>query len=1019
MASRLLSFGMIKILGALAATGVFAASAAAQTPPYIDPALRSLSRPLIRDGVAEAARARGAVTDSMIVLGGVSVRVAEEPTVGLIVRLQPGGQAELERLGGRIGSVHAGIATVRLPVSALPQLTDLREVQVVEAAHPISIQHDSSMRAIRVTDLRRMDGGRWTGLTGEGAIVAIYDTGLDFRHDDFIAADGATRVLGLWDQTVMGTPPAGFAYGHFCSRDAIQQAIAGSTTSCIQRDTHGHGTHTAGTAAGDGSAAGSGTAFQYAGVAPNAELLIVKGGNGSFGEDLILDGLRWLEAEGRRLNRPVVVNLSLGGQFGAHDGRRLYEQGIDALARPGFIVVSTSGNEGANGNVRNRDGTPLQFNPYYIHASGYPSVGSTREFTINIPEYFPITGICNDVVALSFWYAGSDRLRISVVRPDGSSAAAETGQVNASESAAGTIAIDNASAGPNPLNSDNEALIQISDCNAAGVPAAPGTYAIRVGTIAAPSGKPYHMWLYFNSVGGFGVATAGIGFDNRYIVGSPGSARTAITVGAFVTRLCWPNTTNASGSVCYVQVEDLGDLARFSAGGPTRDERLKPEITAPGLGVVSAMSRDSRPAATRIMPNGMHWANQGTSMAAPHVTGAIALLFQRQPSLTSDDVKSLFSRTAARDLFTSRVYGNHPESRPSDWWGYGKLDVLAAACELGAGGPVDMLTVSPRVDTLPTGATVHVRACGTSHIVAFESTHPAIAKVDATGIVTAISPGHAEIIATINGMADTARITVVPPSTIVAAGGSAAPQTPVPSRRDASVTMLRVDLDVDGVEAMAVDALTFVVKGADPGARLLVAQDADRNGVLDQRDLPIASAARGTNLSADTIRLLTPNLTIAGRDSIALIVGLQLSGAAPNASGLEIALLSDRIETTGIRSGAKNRVSASAAPIASTAKTTVLQGDAIFSLSENPVRSNRLVFNFRERPATAAIYTLTGRRVLDIVPELTESGGAFEWDLRNSQGTRVAPGVYLLVCSIGGTVLREKILVIGRTGEND
>src|SRR5690606_39321489 len=130
------------------------------------------------------------------------------------------------------------------------------------------------------------------------------------------------------------------------------------------------------------------------------------------------------------------------------------------------------------------------------------------------------------------------------------------------------------------------------------------------------------------------------------------------------------------------------DIAWFSSGGPTRDGRLQPEVAAPGRTVVAARSRAGAFVAGRTTPDGVHWAIDGTSMAAPHVSGAVALLLQRRPDLTPEDVKAILARTAAQDAFTARSYTGEPPAVPNNQWGYGKLDVRAALEDLGplAGG---------------------------------------------------------------------------------------------------------------------------------------------------------------------------------------------------------------------------------------------------------------------------------------------------------------------------------------------
>ena len=996
----------IAVAALLAAKGVMAQ---AGTGPYIDPVLRFIARAEVRRSLDQAAAvAPGDVVQT--VAGRLAVtRSAGLTRVSTFMEVRDAqALARLRDLGANIGSYRDGIATVDLPVSLIEQLGTMTGIVAVEAAHTLTVQHDSSMRAIKVNDVRSLSGGVWTGSTGRGVIVAIYDTGIDFKHQDFRDSNGQTRLLALWDQTRSGTPPSGFTQGHMCTRDVIQRVIDVPTDGalCPQLDTNGHGTHTAGSAAGDGSATGNGgTAGTYAGVAPNADLIIVKGGNGSFSETGILDGLRWLEQEGRQRGRPMVVNMSLGGQTGAHDGSRTYEKGIDALSRPGFIVVISSGNEGNNVNI-----TPAAPDTLLIHGTGNASTGATKDFTFRIPTFPSIPPLCNEAVGFSFWYKAQDRLRITVLRPNGTSHSVDTGQGSSQDNVGGNISIDNAANGVSAQNGDNEALIQINDCGASGSAPSSGTYTLRVATIGTGSGQPYHFWMTQNFLGGASLARGMSGFDNRYIVGSPGNARTAITVGAFATRMCWPT---GQTQTCFVQREAIGDLARFSSGGPTRDGRIKPEITAPGMAVVSALSTNATAAANRIVPDGVHWSNQGTSMAAPHVTGAIALLLEVKPTITSDEVRQVFARTAARDNFTSRTYSNEPGSLPADWWGYGKLDVPAALCGVG-GGTATFVRVTPALDTLPQNATVKIDACvaNVAGGVIFTSTNSGVASVDATGLVRALQPGTTLIIAQAATLADTAVITVVAPSTVIANGQSIAPTQRSLSPAGTRLPLLRMGLRVNGVEPVRIQSLSFELRGDDPNAKVIVAQDLNRNGQLESSDRILANVARPNRGIVDTVRVPMTDFTIAQRDSAAIVVGVELSGAAPNNSEFQVTFLASRTETIGTRSGAQNRLEPITVTLASnTASTTVLEQDAVFSLSENPIRSRQVVFNFQQPPATASIYTLTGRRVRDLKRGIDHAGRVI-WNLENDDGNSVAPGVYLLVFDVGGAIVREKLFVL-------
>jgi subtilisin family serine protease len=987
--------------------------------PYIDPLLQALTEPAVRQSLEAASRPGLEVPAQALPFGGrialSRLNAAAPVRVNVFVKLSTAqGLAELNALGGAIGSVRNDIATVELPLSALDQLPRLRFVRQIEAAHTVTITDDSAARSIRVNDVRSVASGIWTGATGTGVIVGIFDTGIDIRHDDFRRTDGQTRLLGLWDQTNTAsgsTPPAGFRVGHYCSREAIQRVIDTPTdpSSCSQVDISGHGSHTAGTAAGDGSGNQLGpSTYQYAGVAPMADLLIVKGGNGSFLETNIIDGLRWLEEQSRALGRPMVVNLSLGTPIGPHDGSRIYEQEIDNLSRPGFIIVVSAGNEGSNGNIRNANGTPFTFAPVYIHGSGQAATGATREFTFDIPTYNRLAGACNDYVVFSLWYEAQDRLSITLIRPNGSSATGETGLLVVQDDTTGNIRISNAPSGPNPSNNANEATVQADDCGSSLSAPRAGTWRLRVSTVGAGSGRSYHFWMIGNSLGGGTIARGRAGFDNRYVVGSPGNARSAVTVGAYATRMCWPSGTQQT---CFPQVEEIGDLARFSSGGPTRDGRLKPEIVAPGMAIVSVLSRNATIAANRITPDLSHYANQGTSMAAPHVTGAIALLLEKQPMLTSAEVKEIFSRSAKRDAFTGRVYGNDAGAQPADWWGYGKLEVPRALCQLGALN--SFISVSPNSDTLPQNATLRLEACasGASGAITFESTAPGIATVDALGIVRALQPGRALVIVRAGTNTDTASINVVPPATLVATGGSVAPGASTLGKRGTVLNLLALGLRVNGFENMNVESLSFAVTGTDAGARIVLAQDLNLNSRVDPADRLLAAVTRGS-ASADTLRVPTPAFAIAQRDSVRVLVGVELSGAARNQTAFQIRFIASETRTLGARSGARDRIEPVTGSIASApASTVVLTANEVFALSENPVRSNRVVFNFAERPRMASIFTLTGRRVVDLAQRIDQEGSVL-WDLRNEEGTRVAPGVYLVVFDMRGRIVREKLFVL-------
>jgi hypothetical protein len=151
-------------------------------------------------------------------------------------------------------------------------------------------------------------------------------------------------------------------------------------------------------------------------------------------------------------------------------------------------------------------------------------------------------------------------------------------------------------------------------------------------------------------------------------------------------------------------------------------------------------------------------------------------------------------------------------------------------------------------------------------------------------------------------------------------------------------------------------------------------------------------------------------------DTAAVIIALRLSGSSQNGATFQARFLPSLTASIGQRSGLRDRIEQPAQPVLSALiATTLLALDEVLSLSENPVRSASLILNFAETPGTAAIYTLSGRLVVDLRTRAT-GDERIEWDLRNSEGTPVAPGVYLVLFDIGGTRYQQKLIILRNSG---
>jgi subtilisin family serine protease len=996
---------------ALLATTMLPAPAHGQQA-VLDPVLRRLQEPQVQQNIFGFGALRQDAPPAELPFGGLLALDTDptgRPRVGLLLELPSPGAvdalAALRALGAEIGSVIGAIATARVPIDALAALEELPFARI-HAARTLRPQHDSSMNAIGVPAVRQHHAGVWTGTTGAGVIIGLVDTGIDLLHPDFHDTSGATRVLGVWDQTLGGVPPQHFSYGNYCGQAAIQQVVDTRIgAACPITDGLGHGTHVAGTAAGDGSAGDAPP--RYAGVAPNADLLVVKAGNASISEDRVADALLWLRDQGRALGRPVVVNLSFGHQYGPHDGSSLLEQVVDELAAPGFLIVIAGGNSGANEN------TGSAAPPRYIHARLQPQPLRTDTLTFRIASYAGSINGCNNFAWISLWYEHSDSLELTVMRPNETQVTARQAEIVTDADEAGRVVISNAFGIQRPHVS--EAFIELDGCGASGSPM-PGMWSILVRpATASTSGAPADLYIHTVSLGAAGSAWGERGFDNSYVIGSPGTARRAITVGAFATRQCWPTR---EGENCFTQQEQTGDLARFSSGGPTRDGRLKPEITAPGLAVVSALSRNANAPQERVAPGAAHWALEGTSMAAPHVAGAIALLLEHRPSLSPEDVFEILRESARSDLFTGRTYGT-PGLAPSAWWGHGKLDVPAMLARVLTGGLIARLTIDPAVDTVPrngyaqlTAEMIDAAGQAVYASVTWTSLEPATAVVDPQGRVFGLQLGSARIVATSDIRADTAAVTVAEPAVLIVSGAPAASAGAGNVTEGGYLPLLALRLSAQGPEQVNVRSMAFEVAGADPNARLILFSDANGNGRVDDNDHVIHRTTR-VNLGAAPriVDLRLDTLVVDRNDTRHLLLAAEVSAVPQHGASFSAQLLPDRLQTITLNSRTEDNIRMADPVIAAATRATVLHEGEAFALSENPVRADAVTFNFATVPSVAAVYTVAGARVADLRRRF--DGLAFTWDLTNDSGRRIVPGVYLLVFRIGGDVVRQRLLILG------
>lgn len=547
----------------------------------------------------------------------------EDEPIPMLLRVAHPGWSVPEQISRRVKmtSGSGSVRTVTTDVTGLQRLMHDPEVLAIERSKPLMTPETAdSIPWVKGDVVLSPENG--VGETGDKCLIAVIDFGIDVLHEAFTDENGNSRIVAIWNQRDRtGPSPAGFGYGTEHNHEQIDgfrqrpETVPGPLRAAAAAN-NGHGTHVASIAAGrplgDGGFAG--------GMAPGAQIVVVI--PDTEGESVgysvgHADALAYIDSHADRLELPVVVNLSQGQNGGAHDGQSLLERIFDDFtgsgSTPGRVVVKSAGNE------RGRKS----------HAMVTVSQGGEETLT------WKSTAGSRGSDEIQLWFNSIDSYEFALKAPSGS-----TPRVRANQKIQGSFepsrnGYEVEYTRRHVDNGDSRLLVRITPGERQGGIEA-GPWELLIVADEVEDGE-IHAWIERSAV----PPTFEDHVNEDVTLTVPGTANTVITVGA-------------------IKAGRPYGVPRFTSYGPTRDGRNKPDITAPGVGISAAAVGTRR--GSRV--------DDGTSTAAPHVTGAIALLMSY--------LEKQAGREQANSNMICKALHDSSQLRPGGWknhLGYGVLDV--------------------------------------------------------------------------------------------------------------------------------------------------------------------------------------------------------------------------------------------------------------------------------------------------------------------------------------------------------
>lgn len=517
------------------------------------------------------------------------------------------------------------IAAIFVEPEYVENLSDISGISILEPNIPYILTDTSPLDSANITEFTH---GFPIDLNGSGVIITIIDTGIDYLNKEFINEDDTSRVVAIWDQTDnSGTPPPNISYGSEYSQEQINAAIRANAEGnnpydiVPEKDTQGHGTKSAGIIAARGYGS-------VRGAAPNCELLVVKLKPQDFIQTNTADpsssialysnvdisiAIKYAVDYRDKVNKPMVVFLPVSSNYGGHDGGRPMEEIIDYYSFISNIIFAVgTGNQGNS----------------QTHVSGViPSTSDTAVIELQVSENQPDFSI-------SIWANPPDKLSIGITSPSGQVIPRIPVKLFQQETL--KFIYENTTAQvnyffPNLLNGNESVNIKFFNI-------ASGIWKITIFGDYIVNGI-FNSWITQRPITRPGTLL--LNSDNS----------TTITI---------PSTSNSAIATSFYNQND-NTLVQSSGVGYTTDNRIKPDLSAGGINVLTTNTNNRT---TTI---------SGSSAATAVLAGAIALILQwsvvdgNLPNISNEVVRALLIRGTSKEIMSTY---------PNPFLGYGLLNLL-------------------------------------------------------------------------------------------------------------------------------------------------------------------------------------------------------------------------------------------------------------------------------------------------------------------------------------------------------